>query len=447
MDSMKLSDIASMAQGKLLGQDVTVNDFSTDSRQVENDQLFVALKGEKFDGHNFIDDQLCAHASALFLHRDVDSLLPKVMVNNTLTGLSNWAQAWRHKVNPLVIGVTGSNGKTTVKQMLTSVFSRLGHTCSTQGNLNNHIGVPLTLLQLKQHDKYAVIEMGANHLGEINHLSHLATPDIAIITNAGPAHLEGFGSIQGVAQGKGEIINGVKTNGYIVLNADDQYLNYWCEKAQHLNVITFGLGSQADVRGVLANDSQLDIYMQDKQLTIKLPVLGKHNACNALAVVAAAKAAGASDSDIKLGLENMTQASSRLQIKTAIKGAQVIDDSYNANPASLSAAIEVLCARSDDSWLVLGDMGELGADEVSIHAHMGELAKSAGVKKLFALGQLSKYAAASFGDNGFSFLDHQALADAITAELHQGCCVLVKGSRAMQMEKIVNLLTETKAVH
>ena len=447
MDSMKLSDVASMARGELLGQDVTINGFSTDSRQVKADQLFVALKGEKFDGHNFIDDQLCAQASALFLHRDVDSLLPKILVDDTLLGLSNWAQAWRCQVNPQVIGVTGSNGKTTVKQMLTSVFSRLGPTCSTQGNLNNHIGVPLTLLQLEQHDQYAVIEMGANHLGEINHLSRLVTPDIAIITNAGPAHLEGFGSIQGVAQGKGEIINGVKPDGVIVLNADDQYLNFWCHKAQHLNVITFGFNMHADVRGEIAADGQLDIHIKDTLLSIKLPLLGKHNACNALAVVAAAKAAAASEQDIKVGLEGMTQASSRLQVKTAIKGAQIIDDSYNANPASLSAAIDVLCAQSSDSWLVLGDMGELGEDAENIHTQMGQLAKSAGVKKLFALGQLSKCAVAGFGDNGFSFCDHQTLADAVTAELHQGCCVLVKGSRAMQMEKIVNLLVVTEAVH
>ena len=447
MDSIKLSAIATMARGELLGQDVTINGLSTDSRQVKADQLFVALKGEKFDGHNFIDEQLCAQASALFLQRDVDSTLPKIIVDDTLLGLSNWAQAWRNKVNPLVIGVTGSNGKTTVKQMLSSIFSRLGPTCSTQGNLNNHIGVPLTLLQLEQHDQYAVIEMGANHLGEINHLSHLVTPDIAIITNAGPAHLEGFGSIQGVAQGKGEIINGVKPNGIIVLNADDQYLTFWSAKARHLQIVTFGFSAQADIRGDIALDGQLDVQSEDSQLTVKLPILGKHNACNALAVIAAAKAAGVSDQNIKLGLESMIQASSRLQIKTAIKGAQIIDDSYNANPASLSAAIEVLCAQSSDSWLVLGDMGELGTDAANIHTLMGQLAKSAGVKKLFALGQLSKYAAASFGDNGFSFTDHQTLADAVMTELHQGCCVLVKGSRAMQMEKIVNLLITNEAIH
>lgn len=447
MDSVKLSDIATMAEGELHGQDAVINGLSTNSRQIENDQIFVALKGAKFDGHDFIDAGFSSRAKALFLHREVKSELPKIMVEDTLSGISKWAHAWRCKLNPYLIAVTGSNGKTTVKQMLTSVFSQAGDTSSTRGNLNNHIGVPLTLLQLNQHNQFAVIEMGANHIGEINHLSHLATPDIAIITNAGPAHLEGFGSIDGVAKGKGEIINGVREGGHIILNADDQYLNFWCHKAQHLNITTFGFSDTADVRGIIKERNKLIVSSHAKQLTITLPILGKHNACNALAVVAAAQVAGISDHNIKVGLEGMTQATSRLQIKITHAGAQIIDDTYNANPASLGAAIEVLCTQSDDGWLVLGDMGELGPDEQTIHADMGRLAKSLGVKKLFTLGQLSQYAAQGFGNDGFSFQDHQSLAESISSQLHKDCCVLVKGSRAMQMEKIVNLLVAHKALN
>lgn len=447
MDSqLLLSEIAEMARGQLIGADIKVDGFTIDTRQLKSSDLFIALSGEKYDGHDFIDAELSSQVKALFVHREVDCALPKVLVEDTLKGLSRWATAWRCHVDPYVIAVTGSNGKTTVKQMLASVFAQAGKTHSTQGNLNNHIGVPLTLLRCEKDVEFAVIEMGANHIGEIDHLSRLVQPNIAIITNAGPAHLEGFGSLDGVAHGKGEIINGLQDMGHIILNADDKYCAFWLQKAEHLQALTFGFSQQADIRGVL-DRQQLLVHMGEQELLINLPLPGRHNAYNALAVIAAASVAGLSAQQICQGLEQMQQASSRLEFKHSSQGAQIIDDSYNANPASLKAAIEVLCAQSEQAWLVLGDMGELGAEEQSIHQQMGEFAKSAGIKKLFALGELSRYAVQGFGKGAIHFETYQQLSAVLSEQLTQDCSVLVKGSRSMHMEKIVDALTQPQSLH
>lgn len=447
MDSqLLLSEIAEMARGQLIGADIKVDGFTTDTRQLKSSDLFVALAGEKYDGHDFIDAELSSQVKALFVHREVDCALPKVLVEDTLKGLTRWATAWRCHVDPYVIAVTGSNGKTTVKQMLASVFAQAGKTHSTQGNLNNHIGVPLTLLRCEKDVEFAVIEMGANHIGEIDHLSRLVQPNIAIITNAGPAHLEGFGSLDGVAHGKGEIINGLQDMGHIILNADDKYCAFWLQKAEHVQALTFGFSQQADIRGVL-DGQQLLVHMSEQELLINLPLPGRHNAYNALAVIAAASVAGLSAQQICQGLEQMQQASSRLEFKHSSQGAQIIDDSYNANPASLKAAIEVLCAQSEQAWLVLGDMGELGAEEQSIHQQMGEFAKSAGIKKLFALGELSRYAVQGFGKGAIHFETYQQLSAVLAEQLTQDCSVLVKGSRSMHMEKIVDALTQPQSLH
>ena len=274
----------------------------------------------------------------------------------------------------------------------------------------------------------------------------MTQPNIAIITNAGPAPLEGFGSLNGVAHGKGEIINGLMDAGHIILNADDKYCAFWLQKAEHVHAVTFGFSQQADIRGQL-NGQQLSVYIDEQALLINLPLPGRHNACNALAVVAAASVAGLSAQQIRQGLEQMHQESARLEFKRTSQGAQIIDDSYNANPASLKAAIEVLCAQSRQAWLVLGDMGELGAEELSIHEQMGKFAKSAGIKKLFALGELSRYAVQGFGEGAIHFETHQQLSDALTQQLEQDCSVLVKGSRSMQMEKIVEAVTHLQSLH
>ncbi len=441
---LRLSEVASMAQGTLQGSDLYISSLSTDTRNLHPGDLFVALEGERFDGHEFIGQDMEHIAQAVMVHKSVDTALPVVTVDNTLEGLSRWAQAWRHEVAPKLIAITGSNGKTTVKQMLSSVMSLAGNTCYTQGNLNNHIGVPLTLLTLRKDHEYAVIEMGANHFGEINHLSCLAQPDIAVITNAGPAHLEGFGSVEGVSRAKGEIMNGLRAHGTIVLNADDQYLDAWLNMAaaRELNVVTFGFSNNADIQGIRHEVNRLTLQIGSHEMQINLPQLGKHNACNALSVVAIAHQLGVDLTLIKQGLEYAKQAKGRLQAKNGLSGSIILDDTYNANPGSLSVAIDVLCAQPKEPWLVIGDMGELGDDAEQIHAQIGRQAKAAGVKKLFALGALSKYAVDSFGSQAMHYLAHDELSKAISAQLNSECCVLVKGSRAMHMEDIIDRIID-----
>lgn len=444
---LHLSEVANMAQGKLLGNDVIISAISTDTRNLHEGDLFVALEGERFDGHKFIDENVEQTVQAVLVHKTIDTKLPQVLVDDTLKGLSRWAQAWRDKVNPRLVAVTGSNGKTTVKQMLNSVLSRVESTCCTQGNLNNHIGVPLTLLTLRENNKFAVIEMGANHHGEIDHLTRLGKPDVAVITNAGPAHLEGFGSVAGVAQAKGEIINGVKPTGVVVLNADDQYIDVWLKKAEHLKTITFGFSTNANVCGMLNSSNVLSVIAWGEKFDVNLPLAGKHNASNALAVIAATHEMGVNLQDIKQGLESADQVKGRLQSKAGISGSIIIDDTYNANPASLQAAIEVLCSQQKEPWLVLGDMAELGTEAEAIHAQIGVKAKSAGVKKLFGLGLLAKHAVNGFGKDGFHFDKHDELSNELRKQVNSECCILVKGSRSMHMEDVVNILIDNKTIH
>ena len=446
---LKLSQVADMAQGELCGEDAYITSVSTDSRHLHRGDLFVALEGERFDGHEFIDEQVEELAHGAMVHKQVTTSLPIITVDNTLQGLTRWAKSWREIVDPKLVAITGSNGKTTVKQMVSNILSLAASTCSTQGNLNNHIGVPLTLLTLRERHVYAVIEMGANHFGEIDYLSCLVEPDIAVITNAGPAHLEGFGSIEGVSRAKGEIMNGLGANGIIVLNADDHYLSAWLAMAaeKKLNAVTFGFNAIADVKGLHYSDNNLMLEVDGEQLEVQLPFPGKHNACNALAAVAVAHQLQIDLTHIKNGLEHAHNVKGRLQAKKGIAGSVILDDTYNANPASLAAAMDVLCAQAKEPWLVIGDFGELGDDAKEMHFKIGSQAKSIGVKKLFALGELAKNAVSSFGDNAYHFDSHDQLSKKLVEELNSHCCVLIKGSRAMHMEDIVNRLLESEAVH
>lgn len=444
---LRLSEVASMAGGELVGDDLYISGVSTDSRKLNLGDLFVALEGEKYDGHAFIDESIKQIVRGTLIHKPVKTKLPTVRVDDTLKGLSRWASQWRQHVKPKLVAITGSNGKTTVKQMIASILSQAASVCATRGNLNNHIGVPLTLLRMRKQDRFAVIEMGANHAGEIHHLSMLAQPDIALITNAGPAHLEGFGSIEGVAHAKGEIMDGLNTNGTIVLNADDDYLGVWLKKAKQLNVLTFGFGEQADVRGEKVSSHELSVVIAQDEFLVSLPTMGQHNMYNALAAVAATRALDIDIEVIQSGLNNAHLAAGRLQLKKGIMGITIIDDTYNANPASLRVAIEVLCSLEAEPWLVLGDMGELGEDAKAIHAQMGQVARQAGVKKLFGLGELTEHTVAAFGAGGMHFSKHEDLGKSLLSQVNANCCILVKGSRAMHMEDIVNVFAETEVMH
>ncbi len=368
---------------------------------------------------------------------------------DTRLALGRLASACRAELAIPVLAVTGSNGKTTVKEMLAAILARRGAVLATRGNLNNDIGVPLTLLRLRPEHRYAVIEMGANHPGEIAYVAGLTAPTVALVTNAGPAHLEGFGSLAGVARAKGEVYQKLATGGVAVINADDPYAGLWRELAADHHQISFGLRADADVH-TPAESIQLHIHnssivmhfvMQtpDGALQLALPLPGRHNVMNALAASAAALAAGAHLDDIKEGLEAMTPVAGRLNMRIGLRGAHVLDDTYNANPASLRAGLDVLAACAGEKWLVLGDMGELGSDTADLHVQAGRQARAAGIDRLFTIGVQSRGAAQAFGAAAH-FDSPEALITALRDALHAGVSVLVKGSRFMHMERIVEAL-------
>lgn len=444
---MHYSEIASALSGRLYGEDRLLGTVSIDSRTVAKDDLFVALKGERFDGHDFLREVTAKGAAGVMVQQKATLNIPQIVIDDTRLGLGRLARLWRDQFRPKLVAVTGSNGKTTVKEMLASIMRQAGETLVTQGNLNNDIGVPLTLLRLREAHRYAVIEMGANHPGEIRYLSELAVPDSAVITNAGPAHLEGFGTIEGVARAKAEIYEHIRPGGTAVINADDTFAPLWREKTARLNRIEFSLDGAADVSGRWDfSQSRLHIAAQGDVCELRLPLPGRHNARNALAAASAALSVGISLADIGRGLESVRPVKGRLYAQRGVAGMHILDDTYNANPGSVQAALEVVTQLPGESWLVLGDMGELGAESVQLHARIGELARTTGVRRLFTLGVLSRHAAYSFGKGAETYDSVPALADALKADAGPSVNLLIKGSRAMHMEQVVaELLVENTA--
>jgi UDP-N-acetylmuramoyl-tripeptide--D-alanyl-D-alanine ligase len=449
--SLGYRNIADAAGGRLIGDEGPFQRASTDSRQLQAGDLFIALRGARFDGHDFLNQAVAGGARAVMVDHECDVNVAQIVVPDTRLGLGALAKLWRRRFTLPVIAITGSNGKTTVKEMLASILKRLGETLVTQGNLNNDIGVPLTLLRLRDDHRYAVIEMGANHPGEIRYLAGLAEPDVGLVTNAGPAHLEGFGDIEGVARAKGELFGQLSEAQIAVINADDQYAPLWRETASSCRRLEFGL-EHGDVAVKGAWQPALNRLLIDTaqgSCEIALPVPGIHNARNALAAAAAAAAVGAGPAEIKAGLEAMQPVKGRLYPRAGVRGMKILDDTYNANPDSLRAALEVVAAMPGEAWLILGDMGELGAAGPELHARMGELAARHGIRRLFALGPLSALAAEHFGADArrYAANQFQALIDDVReAAAHSpGITInlLVKGSRAMRMERIVTgLLAE-----
>jgi UDP-N-acetylmuramoyl-tripeptide--D-alanyl-D-alanine ligase len=340
-----------------------------------------------------------------------------------------------------VVGITGSNGKTTLKEMIASCLSVSANTLATEGNLNNEIGVPLMLLRLHADHEYAVIEMGANNPGEIDYLACLANSDVVVITNAGPAHLQGFGSIEGVARAKGEILQTESRPQFAILNADDSYFEYWSSNASDLRVISFGTARGADLRAVAvradASHSVFTLCTPEDEIQVDLQIAGAHNVLNACAAAAVAYALDISIQQIRNGLENVRPVSGRLRQIACANGVTVFDDSYNANPSSVIAAAEFLAGQDGTSVLVLGDMAELGEQEADLHNQVGLAAKRAGVNRLFACGELCKEAVSSFGEGGQWFESAQEVSGALTTTLQGDWNILVKGSRAMRMERVV----------
>lgn len=447
MSWLMLSEIAAMVQGRLIGNDVPIESVATDTRSLGADQLFVALRGPRFDGHDFAQRDPALAAAALLVSRRLDTTLPQILVDDSLLALSRMAERWRERLDLKVIGLTGSNGKTTVKEMCAAILAQKGKVFATPGNLNNHIGVPLTLLSMRAEHDFAVVEMGANHPGEIGGLTDIVQPHVAMITNAAPAHLEGFGSLDGVAQAKAEIFNGLVQDGLAIINADDAYADFWRRQVGERSHMSFGLDCEADVRGFWRPGKDFQIETSEGLVDVSLPLVGRHNAMNALAASAATIALGAQLAHIKRGLESMRPVSGRLTPKRGINGTWILDDSYNANPGSFGAALDVLSESPGEPWLVLGDMAELGEFGESLHRQVGALAREHDVRRLYATGPLTESAVQAFGEGAVHFSDTDTLMQRLRNDLHTGVYVLVKGSRAMQMERVVSgLLISERAV-
>ena len=443
----QLSELASVLSVQLKGNDVRFDSISTDTRSIGKGALFIALIGPNFDGHNYVDDAQRQGAVALLVSKEVESPLPQVIVKDTRLALGQFAAAWRAGFDIPVIGVTGSNGKTTVKEMIGSILGQQAQFLMTQGNLNNDIGLPLTLLKLTHKHQYAVIEMGANHMEEIDYLTQIARPDVAVITNAAAAHLEGFGSVESVAHAKGEIFGGLSEEGVGIINADDVYIDLWMGLLSHHKMIRFGLDNEADVKATWQGDaihSDVDITLPGGAFKCVLHVPGKHNVMNALVATAAVMALGISADQIKAGLESFKSVQGRLQTSAGFNNAVVIDDTYNANPTSLSAAIDVLSSCGGEKVLVFGDMGELGKDAQALHSRTVEYAIQKGIQQIFTLGELTAVAIKSYPDNGKSFDSAEQLIAALKSVLDKNTTVLIKGSRFMHMERVVRGLENKK---
>ena len=444
---LSLYEAARLLNGAANDADVVFTTVSTDSRQLSTGALFVALTGPNFDGHDFIIAARERGAVAALVSRPVADPLPQLRVADTRLALGQLAAAWRSRFTGPLIALTGSNGKTTLKEMIAAILRVRGRTLATEGNLNNDIGVPLTLLRLNGEHDHAVIEMGANHPGEIAYLTGLAQPDVAIINNAGPCHLEGFGDVAGVARAKGEIFQGLRPDGVAVINRDDEYADYWAGLNPGRRIMDFGLDRPAAVRGEMLDSARnrFRLYAGGKQADIELPVPGRHNVRNALAAATATLAVGATLEDVRRGLEGLHGVGGRLQRLPGRHGGAVIHDAYNANPASLAAALEAVGAGPGRKWLVLGDMRELGPAADELHARSGSEARGAGFERLYALGEHSRAAVAAFGTGGLHFEDVDPLVAKLNDDLRQGgepAVVLVKGSRGMRMERVVVALVE-----
>jgi UDP-N-acetylmuramoyl-tripeptide--D-alanyl-D-alanine ligase len=453
---MRLSQAAAMAGGRLQGADAVFDNVGTDTRTLQPGALFVALRGPNFDAHDFVESARARGAVAAMVSRTMlDVAMPLIRVDDTRLALGRLAAAWRADRNIPVVAVTGSNGKTTVKEMIAAILARRGAVLATQGNLNNDIGVPLTLLRLRDEHRYAVIEMGANHSGEIAYVARLARPTIGVVTNAGAAHLEGFGSVEGVARAKGELFQSLEEGGVAVLNADDRFAALWSDLIGARRTLRFGVQQAADIALKTGSEcmelgdvleTRFTLRTPGGEIPIHLQLCGHHNVINACAAAAAALAAGAGSEDIQQGLAGLRAVKGRLQLKVAPDGLRLLDDTYNANPASLQAALQVLAKAPGCKILVLGDMGELGPDSQEMHAEMGAAARAAGVEQLYTIGVLTGRTTLSFGAGARHFATQEYLIAALRAALRETAArpvlVLVKGSRRMQMERVVTALLE-----
>ena len=417
-----------------------------DSRKSCEGKLFVAIRGLNFDGHNFVDLAYQNGAAVALVEQRQQSEIAQIEVADCKQAMARLANYWRHYCDPCVIALTGSNGKTTVKEMLFQILDKQASSLATRGNFNNDIGVPLTLFELGQNHDYAIIEMGANHRGEIARLAEIAEPDIVYVNNVAAAHLAGFGDVRGVMEAKGELYAYCAAEHRALFNADEVASKYWLGICAAQTQISCGLNNAADVTAtwsVTGETLRIEFSYQGQSHGCELAVIGEHNVRNALAAVSLAILAGI---DFTLAVDNLAgfcAVKGRLQILSGPANSRLIDDSYNANPDSLEAGIEVLCSLPGSPWLALGDMAELGAEAEALHRQAAQAAVQRGVEKFFAIGEMSCIASAEFGAAGYCYEDIEEMAQSILAQIHQGVNLLVKGSRAAGMERLIAILMQS----
>ena len=448
MAALSLGQIAKVTGGELLGDDCPVSSLSTDSRKIDSGSAYLALSGERFDGHDFVVEAAARGATSAIVSKPVRVDLPRVQVKNSLLALGQIAAINREAFSGPVVALTGSCGKTSCKEMLAAILRRSKAVLATDGNLNNEIGVPLTLLGIGVDHDIAIIEMGAAKRGDIAYLCQFAKPDIALITNAAPAHLEGFGSLQAVADTKGEIYQSLRQDGTAVINADDRFADQWRKStaAQRvLSVSRFNSESDffaSDIR-ITERGTAFQLHAPGEVAEVTLSVLGVAMVSNALLAAAAAWAAGAGMREIVEGLASVKAVKGRLHLQS-FPQLNLVDDSYNANPASVAAAIDVLASFKGRRVLVLGDMAELGGETEQLHSEVGAYAAQQGIDRVLTCGALSQFTARAAGAIARHFPDKNALISDLNAELQAGDSVLVKGSRSAGMEVVVKAIANTQ---
>lgn len=445
MITMRLSEAAIPVHAALHGEDIEFVGCSTDTRTLKGGELFVALKGENYDGHDMLGRAIAGGAKAAMVERHLDEPIPLLVVGSTRKSLGRLASSWRGRFTTPLVAITGSNGKTTTKEMLASILGTRGSVLATSGNLNNDIGVPLTLFRLNADHDYAVLEMGANHPGEIAWLAEISKPNVGAVTLAAQAHLEGFGSLEGVARAKGELFAGLDTDGIAVVNSDDSFADSWRQTARGHPVLSFSLKGDADVSAEdLGPDEsrvrRMRLHIGNDSAELGLNLLGRHNVSNALAATACAHALGLELESCRVGLERMRPIAGRLQLKRGLAGCFLIDDTYNANPFSLATAVEALEELPGERWLVLGDMGELGPEALALHQQAGRMLARSSISRLFTLGDFAAAAAGNFDRERNVFTDVNSLIETLKVDLTDRVTLLVKGSRAMRLERVVDSL-------
>ena len=441
---MRLSAIAMWTHGRLLGDDAAVGGVAIDTRKLKAGDLFAAFKGEHVDGHDYLAQASAAGAAGALVSRKLDSPLPQVLVDDVEAALGDLASAVRAQRHARVIGITGSNGKTTVKTLVASILSLHGRTHVSVGSFNNEIGLPLTLLAMPEDAEYAVLEMGAGKPGDIAYLAAIARPEIGLVNIIAPAHLERMGSVEGVAETKGALYQALPADGVAIINADDAFAGFFAGLAGTRRVLRFGLEHKADVGADIveqrADGSRFVLSTPEGDAEVNLALPGRHNVANALAAASIALALDVPLATIVAGLEQARAVAGRLRRVILPGGVTLIDDSYNANPSSMAAAIATLALADGERWLALGDMAELGADARALHAGVGAKARERGIERLFAVGPLGAATVEAFGTGGEHYADKAALIAALKAGLHGGVTCLVKGSHSAGMDEVVRAL-------